>query len=214
MNRFENLEPGEFHIHRVTSEGDKKYLSDFEKKRYDSFSSPQSALIYLKGHSAARNLAASYTGKIPSMLEFETEPEGKPFFKCTPNLHFNLSHSGEAIFIVFSSDPVGFDIENKHRKADFLKLARRFFHPAELGLMNNSSKPESIAFLELWTAKEAMLKLLGSGISSGLDKAIVLNDEEGIFNQKKIHLQRYVGTDFLGALASFTKIRLVREFIY
>jgi phosphopantetheinyl transferase len=80
--------------------------------------------------------------------------------------------------------------------------------------MNNSSKPESIAFLELWTAKEAMLKLLGSGISSGLDKAIVLNDEEGIFNQKKIHLQRYVGTDFLGALASFMKIRLVREFIY
>jgi 4'-phosphopantetheinyl transferase len=214
MKRFEILEPGEFHIHRVTSEGDKDILSDFEKKRYNSFSSPQAALIYLKGHSAARNLAASYTGKIPSNLEFETEPEGKPFLKCTPNLHFNLSHSGEAIFIVFSSDPVGFDIENKHRKADFLKLARRYFHPGELELMNNSSKPESIAFLELWTAKEAMLKLLGSGISSGLDKAIVLNDEEGIFNQKKIHLQRYVGTDFLGALASFMKIRLVREFIY
>lgn len=214
MKRFEILAPGEFHIHHVTSEGDEGILSDFEKKRYNSFSSPQSALIYLKGHSAARNLAASYTGKIPSNLEFETEPEGKPFFKCTPNLHFNLSHSGEGVFIVFSSNPVGFDIENKNRKADFLNLARRYFHPGELELINNLSKPESIAFLELWTAKEAMLKLLGSGISSGLDKAIVLNGEEGIFNQKKIHLRRYVGTDFLGALASFTKIRVVREFTY
>ncbi len=214
MSGFEILKPGEFHIHRVTSEGDEKILSDFEKNRYALFSSPQSALIYLKGHSAARNLAACYTGKNPSELEFETEPEGKPFFKCTPNLHFNLSHSGEAIFIVFSSEPVGFDIENKYRKADFLKLAGRFFHPGELELMNNSSKPESLAFLELWTAKEAMLKLLGSGISSGLDNAIVLNSKEGVFHQNKIHLRRYDGTDFLGALASFTPIRLVQEFTY
>lgn len=214
MNRFEIPEPGEFHIYRVTSEGDEKILSDFEKKRYAAYTSKDAALIYLKGHSAARNLAAEYTGKIPSMLEFATTPEGKPFFPCTSNLHFNLSHSGGDVFIAFSCFPVGFDIERNSRKAEFLKLAKRYLHAGEMELMNSSSKPESLAFLELWTAKEAMLKLLGIGIAAGLDKSLVVNEEEGFFNETKIHLNRYFIGDLTGALASFSKIQLVREFTY
>ena len=214
MNRFEIPVPGELHIYHVISEGDEKILSDFEKNRYAAFSSNNAALIYLKGHSAARNLAASYTGKIPSGLEFATTPEGKPSFPCTPNLHFNLSHSGENVFIAFSCEPVGFDIEKNSRKADFAKLAKRYFHAREMELMNSSSKPESIAFLELWTAKEAMLKLLGTGIASGLDKSLVLNEEEGVFNETKIHFRRYVGENLTGTLASFSEIQLVREFTY
>jgi 4'-phosphopantetheinyl transferase len=214
MNRFEIPEPGEFHIYRVTSDGDETILSDSEKNRYAAYTSKDAALIYLKGHSAARNLAAEYTGKIPSMLEFATTPEGKPFFTCTPNLHFNLSHSGEDVFIAFSCFPVGFDIERNSRKAEFLKLAKRYLHAREMELMNSSSKPESLAFLELWTAKEAMLKLLGIGIAAGLDKSLVVNEEEGCFNETKIHLSRYFSEDLTGALASFFKIQLMREFTY
>jgi len=214
MNRFEIPEPGEFHIYRVTSEGDETILSDSEKNRYAAYTSKDAALIYLKGHSAARNLAAEYTGKIPSMLEFATTPEGKPFFPCTSNLHFNLSHSGGDVFIAFSCFPVGFDIERNSRKAEFLKLAKRYLHAREMELMNSSSKPESLAFLELWTAKEAMLKLLGIGIAAGLDKSLVLNEEEGFFNETKIHFSRYFSGDLTGALASFSKIQLVREFTY
>ena len=77
-----------------------------------------------------------------------------------------------------------------------------------------SKKPKSIAFFEIWTAKEAMLKLLGIGIASGLDKTLVLNDEEGLFNDTKIYFRRYHFGDFIGTLASFSQIQIVREFTY
>ena len=214
MNRFEIPAPGEFHIYRVDSEGDETILSDFEKVRYAAFTSKNASRLYLKGHSATRLLAANYTGKNPSDLEFTTTLDGKPYFSCTPNLHFNISHSGNHVFIAFYCDTVGFDIEKNSRKADYAKLAKRYFQPTELELMNSSSKPESLAFLELWTAKEAMLKLLGIGIALGLDKCIVINEEEGVFNESKIYLSRYYSGDFTGALASFSKIELVREFTY
>lgn len=214
MDDLEIPRPGEFHIYQVASKGDKNILSNYEIERYNNFSNSLSGRNFLNGHSAARKIIASYTGKNPSKLEFKTTPEGKPFFKCTPNLHFNLSHSGEFVFIAFSCEPVGFDIENMSRKADFRQLAKRFFHAQEIELMDRSAKPEHITFLELWTAKEAILKLFGVGIASGLDKILVLNHEAGVFNKTKVHLSRYLNGDFLGTLASFSEPRRVREFTF
>ena len=214
MNHYEIPAAGEFHIYRVVSEGDEKLLSGFEKEKCLSFSSISSRRTYLKGHSAARIITANYTKKDPSKLEFETAPEGKPFFKCTPHLHFNLSHFGEFVFIAFSSEPVGFDIENTTRKADFPRLAKRFFDSRETELMNRSTKPEHIAFLELWTAKEAIIKLFGTGIASGLDKTLVLKEGEGTYNQTRVHLTRYISGDFLGTLASISKPTGFREFTF
>jgi 4'-phosphopantetheinyl transferase len=214
MNDFEIPRHGALHIYRVISEGDEDILSRFEKDRYSSFSSDFARKTYLKGHSAARFLTAKYTGKNPSSLHLATSPEGKPSFQCTPNLNFNLSHSGDSIFIAFSSEPVGFDIENIQRKADFQKLAERYFQPSEREYMKRLHKSEALAFLEIWTAKEAILKLVGSGIAAGLDKTLVLNKEEGLFNDTKIHFYRYVLGDFLGTLASFSKIQTVQKFTY
>ena len=214
MNDFEIPKPGEFHIYRIDSEGDEYILSNFEKDRYLGFTSATARQTYLKGHSAARFLTAHYTKKNPYQLEFLTSPEGKPSFRCSPDLHFNLSHSGDSVFIAFGSEPVGFDIESLQRKADFQKLAERYFQTQEIEIMELSNKPKTIAFLEIWTAKEAMLKLLGIGIASGLDKTLILNDEEGIFNETKIYFRRYNFGDFTGTLASFSPIQIVRESTY
>jgi 4'-phosphopantetheinyl transferase len=214
MNHFEIPGPGECHIYNVTCEGDKSVLSISENQRHALFSSKHSRDIYLKSRSAVRHLAANYTGKKPSDLELEISPQGKPSLKCTPHLHFNLSHSGDAVYVAFSSDPVGLDIEKASRKADFLKLAQRYFQPSERQLMDASSKPESLTFLELWTAKEAMLKLLGVGIAFGLDKTLILNKEEGEVNETKIHLHRFFHQNLIGTVASFSKIFLVRKFTY
>jgi len=214
MKDFEIPATGEFHIHRIVSEGDENVLSDIEKEKCSLFSSTSTRQTYIKSHSAARFLTADYTKKNPAQLEFATLSEGKPYFECTPNLHFNLSHSEDSVFIAFASDPVGFDIENIQRKAAFLKLAERYFQPQERELMERSSKAKNTTFLEIWTAKEAILKLIGTGIALGLDKTLVLNEEEGIFNDTKIYLRRYNFGDFIGTLASFSRIQTIREFTY
>ena len=80
--------------------------------------------------------------------------------------------------------------------------------------MNRSTKHEHIAFFELWTAKEAILKLFGTGIASGLDKTLVLKEGEGTYNQTRVHLTRYISGDFLGTLASISKPTGFREFTF
>lgn len=77
---------------------------------------------------------------------------------------FNLSHSGDFVMLAISDTPVGCDIERLHKAI----LSHHVFHKNELALL--SSLPEGDArnreFLRLWTAKEAFLKAIGTGIDA------------------------------------------------
>lgn len=77
---------------------------------------------------------------------------------------FNLSHSGDFVMLAISDTPIGCDIERLHKAI----LSRHVFHPNELSLL--LSQPEGTArnqaFLRLWTAKEAFLKAIGTGIDA------------------------------------------------
>ena len=75
---------------------------------------------------------------------------------------FNLSHSNDFVMLAISNTPVGCDIERLHKAI----LSHHVFHPQELSRLR--SLPEGDArnheFLRLWTAKEAFLKAIGTGI--------------------------------------------------
>ena len=75
---------------------------------------------------------------------------------------FNLSHSNDFVMLAISDTPVGCDIERLHKAI----LSHHVFHPRELARL--VSLPEGDArnreFLRLWTAKEAFLKAIGTGI--------------------------------------------------
>ena len=84
---------------------------------------------------------------------------------CTPTIpFFNLSHSGDFVMLAISDTPVGCDIEHLHKAI----LSHHVFHPQELARLR--SLPEGDArnreFLRLWTAKEAFLKAIGTGIDA------------------------------------------------
>jgi phosphopantetheinyl transferase len=68
--------------------------------------------------------------------------------------------------------------------------------------------------LEIWTAKEAMLKLAGKGIAAGLDKARVMENGEGFLESTRVFLHRFETDVCLGAVASFSPIQTVREATY
>lgn len=96
---------------------------------------------------------------------FGYEADGKPFIEGHPDVHFNLSHCHEAAICAVSDHPVGIDIESIRPFKD--SLARYTMNDDELRLIHHSTHPE-VAFIRLWTMKEALLKLTGKGIRNNL----------------------------------------------
>ena len=99
-----------------------------------------------------------------SLPAIETDPQGKPFFSERPELHFNLSHSGEMTACALGVHPMGVDIQQYGglRPA----VARRCFSASELTWYESQTDPaeKEKIFYQLWTLKESFSKLTGQGI--------------------------------------------------
>ena len=95
-------------------------------------------------------------------------PHGKPYCADLPDVHFNISHSGDYAVCAVASAPVGCDIERivPYR----LRVAERCFAPEELAALN--VLPDEAArtelFFRFWTLKESFLKCVGCGITEPL----------------------------------------------
>ena len=93
---------------------------------------------------------------------FEYGEHGKPMLSGYPHIHFNMSHCREAAICVVSDRPVGVDIESIREYKE--SLARYTMNDAEMERILNADRPD-VAFIRLWTMKEAKLKLSGRGIT-------------------------------------------------
>jgi 4'-phosphopantetheinyl transferase len=94
----------------------------------------------------------------------------KPFMQnalgeCIEEVYFNISHCKNAIAVVLSDRPVGIDVESfRHAEEPLLK---RTMNPEEQEEVRNAADPAE-AFTRLWTRKEAVLKLRGTGLVDNL----------------------------------------------
>jgi|TARA_B100001971_G_scaffold201829_1_gene214976 4'-phosphopantetheinyl transferase len=92
-------------------------------------------------------------------------PTGKPYI---PEwlIFCSISHSGNSIAVAFSTySDIGIDIEI-HRKRNFEKLVKNYFHPNEIETFNALEESNTLVwFYTHWTLKEAMAKIKGEGIS-------------------------------------------------
>ncbi len=172
-------------------------LSESDRERAEKFRSEPARAAFATGRAGLRRAAAFYSGIDPRDLVISQEPDGKPFFENL-DIHFNLSHSGGEIVAAFSEAPVGIDIESPGRTRDFLGIARRFFHPHEAALIFGESD-----FLRLWTAKEAMLKLAGTGLAGGLHEARPGLGGKGTLAGRTTWLEHFTIGEHVCALASF-----------
>lgn len=114
---------------------------------------------------------------------FEYGEHGKPFIVGHPDIHFNISHCREAVLVVVSDRPVGADVECIREYKD--SLVRYTMSDAEIARIEQSDHPE-VAFIRLWTMKEAKLKLSGRGITDHMKD--VLDGTEDfltVANEKK-----------------------------
>lgn len=194
---------GGIHLWRFRLESaDESVLSGDEIARAEAYRSAQARATFVAGRSGIRRAGAAYSGTPASELLIEAE--GKPAFS-NAQVCFNLSHTGSAVIAAFSGSPVGVDLETRGRARDFVGIAARYFHPDEALAVAKAGDEET--FLQLWTAKEAMLKLTGEGIADGLTEARPGVDG-GMLRGRPVHLLRFGFDDQIGALASFEPIEV------
>lgn len=144
-------------------------LSAAEKARSEEFSHFRARKNYIASHGFLHSVLAYYLDCPASEIEFTQEEKGKPFILPELNpqqIQFNLSHSQNlAILAVCREHAVGIDIECSQRDSDWSGIARRFFTPNEQqALFALPEAQQKNAFYQLWTRKEAHMKVTGLGL--------------------------------------------------
>lgn len=150
-------------------------VTDAELEHANTFRLAAARHRYLQVRREVRQCLARYTRLNPLELQLARTDQGKPFLMNAPlPLGFNLSHSGEYLALVVSGGAVvGVDLEQVSRRRSWQAIAERFFHPEEfVQLMALPEADRQQAFYRYWTLKEAFFKARGTGISTGLEKAI------------------------------------------
>lgn len=158
----------EIHVSSHNIAGSSDLLSEGELKRMNQFHFEEDRNRYLVAHSVLRRILGEELKTDPRGIFFETGKFGKPYIPQS-RLKFNLSHSGDWVWIAVCDDfEIGVDIEQM-KEIDASALMRRFGSSEEAERFSMLSKHQhQKAFFTWWTRKEAYLKGAGSGLSGGL----------------------------------------------
>lgn len=146
-----------------------------------------------QGRLPLRRTLAAYLGIQADEVILVDEEHGRPRLDPVHGaaLDFNWSHSGaHALIAVAHGVWPGVDVERRRPQPRALPLARRFFDGDEADtLAALPAEARDAAFLEIWTAKEALLKAHGRGIGYGLQRLRILSTDA------QLRLLRFDGED-------------------
>jgi len=188
------LNPGDVHVwHRATAsidaaslDADISLLSAGEKIRHARFMFERDKRDFAAAHGLLRRVLSMYADIAPADWQFDGAPNQKPCVAArqagAPPLSFSLSHThGFVACAAARGVDVGIDAESIDRIVDAHEVARRFFAPAEIAMLDACrDEPErSRKFVELWTLKEAYVKAIGKGLIVPLDQFSFTIDEAG-----------------------------------
>lgn len=154
-----------------------KYLplvSEERQKRIERFRFDKDKTISLFAELLIRNEISRQLDISSGTIEFGYSEHGKPYLMNYPDYHFSVSHSGNCIAFVSGNASIGIDVEQIGDRN--LDIAKRFFTENEFEFIKNSKEPQSL-FYQIWTAKEAYVKMLGVGLSKSFNSFDVLSDE-------------------------------------
>ncbi|MBR5935627.1 MAG: 4'-phosphopantetheinyl transferase superfamily protein [Bacteroidaceae bacterium] len=116
-------------------------------------------------------------------FDIEVGEHGKPYLAGHQDIHFNISHCQNAIAVAVSDRPVGIDVESFRNFND--GLVDKTMNDLEKSEIISSAEPRE-TFAAYWTRKEAVFKLIGTGITDNLHG--ILTDKtrtDTIINREK-----------------------------
>ena len=123
-----------------------------------------------------RRVLADALSQPPGDLKFRYQQWGKPqlISGVGPDVHFNVSHSGEWAFLALARSPVGVDVEVINDRINYRAIASQILTARETQAWERLSLAErEVATMQLWVCKEALLKAMGLGIAEGLQQVSV-----------------------------------------
>ena len=101
--------------------------------------------------------------------DFDYNSHGKPSLRQLPHIHFSLSHCHRAVGCLLDDAPCGLDLETLRPVRD--SLVSYTMNEDERCQILSDDTPD-LAFLRLWTRKEAVLKLRGTGIDGSMKEVL------------------------------------------
>ncbi|MBA3254058.1 MAG: 4'-phosphopantetheinyl transferase superfamily protein [Pseudomonadota bacterium] len=142
-------------------------LDDTERQRAARYAFGRDRRRFVLARSALRRILGQRLRITPAKLTFELGTAGKPFLREHRDLGFNVSHSADVALIAVANQPaaIGVDIERRHNLQNAGELAGDICSREQADAIAASSNA-SLAFLRVWTRKEAASKALGFGVGS------------------------------------------------
>ncbi len=166
------MTPGTISIHLIPSEHPSTdtgwpLLSPDERIRATSFVFPVHATHWIACRAALRKILGNTIHVPPADVPLVIQELGKPELAAPFDyLHFSLSHCEDLAVLALCVDgPVGVDVERASRASELPGCETTFCHPAELAALPPDPDARGRQLLDLWAAKEALLKALGTGFT-------------------------------------------------
>ena len=98
------------------------------------------------------------------------DKQHKPSFSNSPNIHFNLSYSGDFAVCAFSNNNIGIDIEKINQQINLDNYKSVFSQDTWSDIV--SSHNPIVSFYNYWTKMEAVIKADGHGITGPIHEII------------------------------------------
>lgn len=171
-----------------------KYLPRQSSNRLAAMTNASNRLRSAAGEVLARYAVSEFSGLGNAEFFIETLPKGKPYVSSHPDVHFNVSHSGDLVACAISGSDVGIDVE--HTRRVNYRIAERYFTKSEQEDLFNLNEPaREDYFFKLWTIKESYLKAIGTGLTRSLGSFSVIRQQERFIlsgaGTEQFHIQVY-----------------------
>lgn len=155
--------------------GQMSLLSDKERHRASRLVRLDDRRTFIAAHTLKRLVLAAVTRVSPHALEFYDNAHGKPHLDGQNGVYFNLSHTRGMVAFAYSRVmDVGVDIEFLGPNIYDRAMAAMTLTPDEILSVERAADPNH-AFLLYWTAKEAVMKAEGKGMSMAMRDIHVFN---------------------------------------